>query len=180
MAEPNLLREPILDWFAENARDLPWRRPDADPWGVLVSEIMLQQTPVVRVTPAWHAWMNRWPTPAALAEDPPSEAIRMWGRLGYPRRALRLHECAVAIADRHGGQVPADLDALLALPGIGPWTVAYIRMRALGDRDAFLPTDLGVRRALARLGHDTSPRAITALAERWRPFRAYAVQYLWG
>src|SRR5437660_713938 len=93
----------ILQWYASHARDLPWRRPDAGPWAVLVSEIMLQQTPVNRVLPAYQAWLSRWPTPAALAAEPPGEAVRAWGRLGYPRRALRLHECAHAIVDRHGG-----------------------------------------------------------------------------
>src|SRR5437764_132024 len=83
----NALADTLIDWFDRNARDLPWRRADAGPWGVLVSEIMLQQTPVARVEPVWHAWLSRWPTPAALAADPPAEAIRMWGRLGYPRRA---------------------------------------------------------------------------------------------
>ncbi|MEV4059889.1 A/G-specific adenine glycosylase, partial [Nonomuraea dietziae] len=106
MADPNLLREPILDWYADNARDLPWRRPDATPWGILVSEIMLQQTPVVRVLPVWQQWMERWPTPAHLAAEPPGEAVRHWGRLGYPRRALRLHACARAITAEHDGEVP--------------------------------------------------------------------------
>src|SRR5207244_5275179 len=109
----------LIDWFDRHARDRPWRRAEAGPWGVLVSEIMLQQTPVARVEPIWYAWLERWPTPAALAADPPAEAIRVWGRLGYPRRALRLHSCAAAIVERHGGVVPDDLDALLALPGIG-------------------------------------------------------------
>src|SRR2546430_3869879 len=109
----------LIAWFDGHARDLPWRHATAGPWGVLVSEIMLQQTPVSRVEPIWYAWLARWPTPAALAADPPAEAIRAWGRLGYPRRALRLHECATAIVERHAGEVPADLDDLLALPGIG-------------------------------------------------------------
>src|SRR3954466_5582158 len=95
----------ITRWYAEEARDLPWRRPERSAWGVLVSEVMLQQTPVVRVLPAWERWMARWPAPADLAADAPGEAIRMWERLGYPRRALRLHACAVAIVDRHGGEV---------------------------------------------------------------------------
>src|SRR4029453_16516423 len=103
------LADRAIAWYDANARDLPWRVPGTSPWAVLVSEVMLQQTPVVRVTPAWHAWMTRWPEPAALAEDPPSEAIRMWGRLGYPRRAMRLHACAVAIVERHGGRVPGAL-----------------------------------------------------------------------
>src|SRR5213080_81960 len=92
--------EPVLSWYARAARDLPWRRPDVSPWAVLVSELMLQQTPVARVLPAYTAWLARWPAPTALADDSPGEAVRMWGRLGYPRRALRLHAGAVAIRDR--------------------------------------------------------------------------------
>src|SRR5690349_18660099 len=87
--------ERIVAWYAAAARDLPWRRPETSAWGVLVSEVMLQQTPVSRVLPAWEAWLERWPTPAHLAADPPAEAVRAWGRLGYPRRALRLHAAAV-------------------------------------------------------------------------------------
>src|SRR5438874_4083076 len=107
----------ILRWYASHARDLPWRRPDAGPWAVLVSEIMLQQTPVSRVLPAWEAWLTRWPTPAQLASDPPAEAVRAWGRLGYPRRALRLHAAAVAMVEKHEGRVPSSLPDLLELPG---------------------------------------------------------------
>src|SRR2546429_8635698 len=95
--------EPVLTWYARNARDLPWRAPDATPWAVLVSEIMLQQTPVARVLPEYLSWIARWPTPAALAASPAGEAIRQWGRLGYPRRALRLHETATILVARHGG-----------------------------------------------------------------------------
>ena len=97
----------VLDWYGVHARDLPWRRPDRTPWGVFVSEVMLQQTPVARVLPAWTAWLQRWPRPAALAADPPGEAIRMWDRLGYPRRALRLHAAAVAMVERHAGSPSA-------------------------------------------------------------------------
>ena len=107
------------EWYARAARELPWREPGVGAWPVLVSEVMLQQTPVARVLPAWTAWLDRWTTPAALAEDSPGEAVRMWGKLGYPRRALRLHECARAIVARHGGVVPADVAELEALPGIG-------------------------------------------------------------
>src|SRR3954465_877296 len=113
-------------WYDANARDLPWRTADTSPWGVLVSEIMLQQTPVSRVLPAWLDWMRRWPTPADLAADAPGEAIRMWGRLGDPPRALRLHECAVVITTTHRGYVPSELDALLALPGIGTYTARAV------------------------------------------------------
>jgi A/G-specific adenine glycosylase len=153
---------PILDWYAANARDLPWRRPEAGPWGVLVSEIMLQQTPVSRVLPIWTEWMNRWPAPGALAAEPSGEAVRAWGRLGYPRRALRLHESARAIVERHSGQVPASYDALLALPGIGSYTAAAVASFAYQQRHAVLDTN--VRRVLARLiaGKEYPAKAQTA------------------
>jgi A/G-specific adenine glycosylase len=153
--------DPILDWYAANARDLPWRAPGATPWGVLVSEIMLQQTPVARVLPVWQAWMERWPTPAALAAEPSGEAVRAWGRLGYPRRALRLHESARAITERHGGEVPSSHADLLALPGIGSYTAAAVASFAFRQRHAVLDTN--VRRVLARLvsGEEYPPKAQT-------------------
>jgi A/G-specific adenine glycosylase len=141
--------DPVLAWFTRHARDLPWRGPGATPWSVLVSEIMLQQTPVARVVPAHREWLARWPTPASLAAEPAGEAIRQWGTLGYPRRALRLHETATILAERHGGTVPADMDALLALPGIGRYTAAAVASFAFGQRHAVLDTN--VRRVLARL-----------------------------
>jgi A/G-specific adenine glycosylase len=141
--------EPILAWYEANARDLPWRAPEATPWGVLVSEIMLQQTPVSRVLPAWHGWMERWPTPAALAAEPSGEAVRAWGRLGYPRRALRLHGAATAIVERYDGVVPSSHDDLLDLPGIGSYTAAAVASFAYRRRHAVLDTN--VRRVLARL-----------------------------
>jgi len=137
-----------IRWYDQNARDLPWRKPGVGAWPILVSEIMLQQTPVARVLPAWHAWLARWPEPAALAADTPAEAIRMWGRLGYPRRALRLHECAVALVERHGGQVPADLEQLLALPGVGSYTARAVAAFAYGQRHPVVDTN--VRRLVAR------------------------------
>ncbi|WP_433792468.1 A/G-specific adenine glycosylase [Actinoplanes sp. CA-252034] len=142
------LADDAINWYAVNARDLPWRQPDTTPWGVLVSEVMLQQTPVVRVEPAWRSWMTRWPTPAALSDDPPSEAIRMWGRLGYPRRAMRLHACAVAIVERHGGRVPSSLDDLLALPGVGTYTGRAVATFAYGQRHPVVDTN--VRRVVCR------------------------------
>ncbi len=141
--------EPVLEWYSRNARDLPWRAPGATPWSVLVSEVMLQQTPVTRVVPAHQRWLARWPTPAGLAAEPAGEAIRQWGTLGYPRRALRLHETATILTRRHGGAVPADRDALLALPGIGSYTAAAVASFAFGQRHAVLDTN--VRRVLARL-----------------------------
>jgi A/G-specific adenine glycosylase len=138
----------VTAWFDTHARDLPWRHASAGPWGVLVSEVMLQQTPVSRVLPAWRDWLERWPDPASLAADPPAEAIRAWGRLGYPRRALRLHACAVAIVERHGGAVPDDLHALLALPGIGAYTARAVAAFAFGQRQPVVDTN--VRRLVAR------------------------------
>ena len=116
----------VLAWDRGSARDLPWRAADATPWAVLVSEIMLQQTPVARVEPVYNAWLARWPTPADLARASPGDAVRMWGKLGYPRRALRLRECAVALSERFGGEVPADVDALLTLPGVGTYTARAV------------------------------------------------------
>ncbi|WP_260726345.1 A/G-specific adenine glycosylase [Dactylosporangium roseum] len=143
------IAQTVTDWYDTNARDLPWRQPDASPWSVLVSEVMLQQTQVSRVEPAWHRWMERWPTPAHLAADPPGEAIRAWDRLGYPRRALRLHACATAIVERHDGEVPDDVDALLALPGIGMYTARAVAAFAFRQRHPVVDTN--VRRVVARV-----------------------------
>ncbi|MGZ4581121.1 MAG: A/G-specific adenine glycosylase [Nocardioidaceae bacterium] len=142
------LHEPILSWYDEHARDLPWREPSASPWAVMVSEFMLQQTPVVRVLPVYEIWMEAWPTPADLAAASTGDAVRAWGRLGYPRRALRLHAAATAIVDRHDGEVPASYDALLALPGVGEYTAAAVASFAFRQRHAVLDTN--VRRVLAR------------------------------
>lgn len=142
------LHEPLLRWYDENARDLPWRTASATPWSVLVSEFMLQQTPVSRVLPVHEAWLRRWPTPAALAAEPPGEAVRAWGRLGYPRRALRLHAAAEAIVADHDGEVPSEHADLLALPGVGDYTAAAVAAFAFGQRQVVLDTN--VRRVFAR------------------------------
>jgi A/G-specific adenine glycosylase len=139
----------VLDWYSRSARDLPWREPSASPWAVLVSEIMLQQTPVSRVLPAYRAWLARWPTPAALASEPAGEAVRQWGLLGYPRRALNLHAIARILVREHGGEVPPSKDDLVALPGIGSYTAAAVASFAFGQRHAVLDTN--VRRVLARM-----------------------------
>lgn len=159
------LHEPVLRWYDAHARDLPWRRPEASPWSVMVSELMLQQTPVSRVLPVHEQWLERWPTPADLAAEPTGEAVRMWGRLGYPRRALRLHAAATAIVERHGGEVPADHAALLALPGVGDYTAAAIASFAFGQRHVVLDTN--VRRVLARtVGGVELPAAHVTKAEK--------------
>jgi A/G-specific adenine glycosylase len=132
---------------------------------VLVSEFMLQQTPVSRVLPVYDAWLARWPRPADLAAEPSGEAIRAWGRLGYPRRAVRLHAAASAIAEHHGGEVPDDYDALRALPGVGDYTASAVLAFAFRRRRAVLDTN--VRRVLSRLvsGLEFPPTTVTA-AER--------------
>jgi A/G-specific adenine glycosylase len=141
----------LIDWFAASARDLPWRRPECTAWGVLVSEIMLQQTPVARVEPIWHEWLARWPTPAALAAASQGDVLRAWGKLGYPRRALRLHAAATAIARDHGDVVPSDVDTLLALPGIGAYTARAVAAFAYRGRCPVVDTN--VRRVVARAVH---------------------------
>ncbi|MGN6242505.1 MAG: A/G-specific adenine glycosylase [Motilibacteraceae bacterium] len=182
-AGPHPLHAPVLAWYAVAARDLPWRAPGAGAWPVLVSEVMLQQTPVARVEPVWRAWLERWPTPAALAAEPPGEAVRAWGRLGYPRRALRLHQAAVAITERHGGEVPRDHDALRALPGVGTYTAAAVASFAFGQRHAVVDTN--VRRVLARavagraLAAPTQTAAELRLAEQLVP-AAPAVAARWA
>ena len=138
----------VLAWYDAHARDLPWRRPGTTPWEVLVSEVMSQQTPVARVVPAWQEWMRRWPGPAELAQAPTAAVLRVWGRLGYPRRALRLIECARSVVEQHGGILPDDLDALLALPGVGEYTAGAVLAFAHGRRALVLDTN--VRRVLAR------------------------------
>jgi len=142
------LHDRVLDWYAENARDLPWRSEDVSPWAVLVSEVMLQQTPVARVLPVWTEWVRRWPTPGDLAAAGVGEAVRAWGRLGYPRRALRLHAAATAIGTRHAGVVPRSYEDLRALPGVGDYTAAAVASFAHRQRHVVLDTN--VRRVLAR------------------------------
>jgi A/G-specific adenine glycosylase len=138
----------VNQWFVANGRDLPWRRAGFSAWGTLVSEIMLQQTPVARVIPQLDEWLQRWPDPTALAAVPSGEAVRAWKRLGYPRRALYLHAAAVAITEHHGGIVPRRVDQLLTLPGIGDYTARAVAVFAYGDRHPVVDTN--VRRVIAR------------------------------
>jgi A/G-specific adenine glycosylase len=143
----NQLEKPIVSWFKKNKRDLPWR--NTTPWGVMVSEYMLQQTPVNRVLPKWDEWMKRWPTPKDLAKATPAEVITAWGRLGYPRRALRLHAAAQIIAEDFNNQVPEDPATLQTLPGIGEYTAAAIGAFAFEKQT--LVMDVNIRRLLTRI-----------------------------
>lgn len=141
----------LIDWYSRTARDLPWRRPGVTAWQILMSEIMLQQTPVSRVEPIWREWVARWPVPSAMAAASAGEVLRAWGKLGYPRRALRLHECAQVLADVHGDEVPADVEILLGLPGIGAYTARAVACFAYGQRVPVVDTN--VRRVVARAVH---------------------------
>ncbi|MDT7548110.1 MAG: A/G-specific adenine glycosylase [Actinomycetota bacterium] len=158
MPSPSLA-DVVSRWYAGAARDLPWRRPGTSPWAVLVSEVMLQQTPVARVLPAYDAWISRWPTPAGLAADQPGEAVRMWGRLGYPRRALRLHAAAVTVMQRYDGEMPATVGELLRLPGVGDYTARAVAAFAHRQRHAVVDTN--VRRVVARAVEGIADAAVT-------------------
>ncbi|WP_070573308.1 A/G-specific adenine glycosylase [Brevibacterium sp. HMSC063G07] len=160
------LHTAVIDWFARHERPLPWRRPGTSAWGVLVSEVMSQQTPMSRVAPRWTEWMRKWPTPADLASASTADVLLAWDTLGYPRRALRLQECARVIVADHGGQVPNDEDTLLSLPGIGAYTAAAVAGFAFGERTAIL--DVNIRRVLARAvdGHE-HPGSATKAEAAW-------------
>lgn len=155
----------LLAWYAREQRDLPWRRPGVTPWQILVSEFMLQQTPVARVEPVWLAWIARWPTPSATAAAGAADVLRAWGKLGYPRRAKRLHECATVIAEDHGDEVPADVDVLLTLPGVGAYTARAIACFAYRQRVPVVDTN--VRRVIARAVHGRAdgPASVRDLAD---------------
>ena len=162
----------LLSWFCAHARDLPWRGAGASPWPVMVSEFMLQQTPVARVLPYFTQWMRQWPTPADLAAASPADVVRAWDTLGYPRRALWLHEAAATIVDAYGGEVPADYSALRRLSGVGDYTASAILAFAFGVRIPVIDTN--VRRVWWRweLGQDDAavqPRVEHAALERWLP-----------
>ncbi len=141
----------LLDWYGRARRDLPWRTAGVTPWQILVSEFMLQQTPVARVLPVWPGWVARWPTPSATAAATPADLLRAWGKLGYPRRAIRLHECAAVIARDFADVVPDDVDALQRLPGVGGYTARAVACFAY---DKSVPVvDTNVRRVVARVLH---------------------------
>ena len=153
----------LAAWWEANARDLPWRFGRATPWGVLVSEVMSQQTQMSRVVPYWTAWIERWPDAAALAAAPKAEVITMWGRLGYPRRALRLQECAQVVAHDYRDELPRTYDELVALPGIGDYTASAVMSFAFGERIAVIDTN--IRRVLSRvfLGKESLGGAASAV-----------------
>lgn len=147
----NMRATELLGWYEHARRDLPWRRPGVTPWQILVSEVMLQQTPVARVAPVWTEWVTRWPTPSATAAAGVADVLRAWGRLGYPRRAKRLHECAVIIATRFDDVVPSDVDTLLTLPGVGSYTARAVACFAYRQRVPVVDTN--VRRVVTRVVH---------------------------
>ena len=144
----SFVQQDIIDWYEANGRDLPWRQPDFTPWGALVSEFMLQQTPVARVIPRLEEWLDRWPTPASLAAVPAGDAVRAWANLGYPRRALWLHACAVTIVREYGGVVPSEVEALLGLPGVGSYTARAVAVFMFGAHEPVVDTN--IRRVIAR------------------------------
>jgi A/G-specific adenine glycosylase len=152
-------RDALVDWYASNARELPWRAPGTSPYAVLVSEVMLQQTPVTRVVPAYQEWIARWPTAAALAAAPSGEAVRQWGRLGYPRRALRLHATCVSVVEKYGGELPTTVQELLTLPGVGDYTARAVAAFALRQRHPVVDTN--VRRVVARVVEGVADASVT-------------------
>ncbi|MCI6573820.1 MAG: A/G-specific adenine glycosylase [Actinomycetaceae bacterium] len=156
----------LTQWYSHSARDLPWRDDSVSPWGILVCEVMSQQTPVARVVPTWLTWMHRWPTPPAMARASAAEVLIAWDRLGYPRRALRLLECARILTEHHSGKLPKDRNALLALPGIGEYTADALLAFAFHAYSVVLDTN--IRRVLARWHGDAFPTAHLTKAERER------------
>lgn len=148
-SDVEVTRREILAWYARNARELPWRTEGTTPWGVFVSEVMSQQTPVARIAPAWDQWLNRWPSPCSLARASPAEVIREWGTLGYPRRALWLRDAATTMCREFGGEVPSDYTDLIGLPGVGDYTAASVSAFAYQRRTLVLDTN--VRRVFARI-----------------------------
>ena len=147
MADLSDRQRALLAWADDERRDLPWRRT-RDPWAILVSELMLQQTQVARVVPKYEAFLHRFPTPAACAAQPVAAVIESWAGLGYNRRAVNLHRTAVQVTAEYEGRLPADLEGLLALPGIGPYTARAVLVFA-HEQDVGV-VDTNVARILAR------------------------------
>lgn len=157
------MQSEIIEWFNTNKRDLPWRATGFSPWGTLVSEFMLQQTPVTRVIPKLEEFLERWPTPADLAGSPQSEIVKMWANLGYPRRALWLHGCATQIVERFDGEVPSQVDDLLSLPGVGPYTARAVAVFAYGEHEPVVDTN--IRRVIARHNHGNADQGPVSTAK---------------
>jgi A/G-specific adenine glycosylase len=153
----NLAPSELLEWYDRSRRDLPWRELGVTPWQILVSEFMLQQTPVARVLPIWSEWVVRWPTASATAAASAADVVRAWGKLGYPRRAKRLHECATVIARDHADVVPDDVDTLLTLPGVGSYTARAVACFAY--QQPVPVVDTNVRRVVARVVHGRADSA---------------------
>lgn len=154
----------LLGWFARERRDLPWRAT-RDPWAVLVSELMLQQTQVARVLPRYAEFLARWPTPAACAAASVGDVVGAWAGLGYNRRAVNLHRCAVVVVEDHGGVLPVDLADLLDLPGIGPYTARAVLAFA-HEADGVGVLDVNAARVLARWeGRPLRPKEAQAAAD---------------
>jgi A/G-specific adenine glycosylase len=170
------VQDALLTWAAREGRDLPWRRT-RDPWAVLVSELMLQQTQVPRVVTRWGEFLDRFPTVAACASSPAGDVVRAWAGLGYNRRALNLHRCSVAVVERHGGELPDDLEALLALPGIGPYTARAVLVFAFERDIGLVDTNAGRFLARAGAGRALAPKEAQALADELVPA---ARGWAWG
>lgn len=143
--------QPVTTWYLSHRRDLPWREPGTSAWAILVSEVMLQQTPVARVIPVWTDWISRWPTAQSMATAPLGEVLSHWNRMGYPRRARNLHQAATVITKDHGGVVPSDVDTLLTLPGVGDYTARAVACFAYGQPHPV--ADTNVKRVVARVDH---------------------------
>jgi A/G-specific adenine glycosylase len=154
---PTIPADELLEWYEQSRRDLPWRQPGVSAWQILVSEFMLQQTPVARVLPIWTEWVRRWPTPSDTASASAADVLRAWGKLGYPRRAKRLHECATVIARDHGDVVPDDIEVLITLPGVGSYTARAVASFAY--RKPVPVVDTNVRRVVARAVHGRADAA---------------------
>lgn len=180
-SEKNNIITALLRWYRANARAIIWRTPETSPWGILLSEVMSQQTPVARVEPIWTQWMEKWPTPRDFAQAPKDEVLRAWGSLGYPRRALRLHQCAQQIVAIHDGEVPADVEKLLALPGIGDYTARAVAAFSFGQRVAVVDTN--VRRVYHRLylGRYLAGNPSKKKSQRYKPYcqSTMLLSFLW-
>lgn len=149
IAMARMVREPLGQWWDANARDLPWRFGRTDAWGILVSEVMSQQTQMGRVVPYWTAWMRCWPSPVQLASASTADVVTAWGRLGYPKRALRLQACARVVVDDYDNQLPKTYKELTSLPGVGDYTACAVMSFAFGEPVAVIDTN--IRRVLSRV-----------------------------